>query len=90
MKNEDLVNSVRYYIFKHNPTKPDEDTVLYRESTGSWLPNFDKAMLWADYDFVVKKAKELKKSEYRWNKDYQFVIGQVKISINGMFPMEVV
>lgn len=90
MKNEELTNSVRYYIFKHNPSLPDEDTIKYRESTGSWVDDFDKAMLWADYGFAVKKAKELKKIEYQWDKDYQYVIGQVKISINGMFPMEVV
>ena len=89
MKNVDNVHSERYYIFKHDPTKPDIDTVKYRESTGSWSFDFDRAMLWADYDFTVKKAKELARQLHSCvaTKNYKVVIGQVKIEVSGQFPL---
>lgn len=93
MKNEINVNSVRYYIFKHDPTNQTVDTVRYRESTGSWVADFDKAMLWADYDFTLKKAKELLKtlkSKPQIYKNHKVVIGQVNIEVNGFYPMVVV
>jgi len=92
MKNEDNTNSKRYYIFKHNPKITDKETVRFRESTGCWLEDFNKAHLWADHDFVVKKAKELK-AQLRGceaTKDFNVCIGQVKIEVNGMFVIEVV
>lgn len=91
MKNEDNTNSRRYYIFSHQPGS-EEDTVLYRGATGDWHKDFDKANLWADHAFVTKKAKQLKRdldSQPALGK-FNVVIGQVKIEVNGMFPLELV
>mgnify|MGYP003609833274 CR=1 FL=1 len=93
MKNNDNVHSVRYYIFRHDPTNPEVDTVRYRESTGNWSANFSRAMLWSDYDFTVKKAKELRKcmdSQPQIFKQFKVVIGKVKLEVDGLFPMVVV
>jgi len=92
VKNEDNTHSKRYYIFRHNPKKPDVDTVMFRDSTGSWYADFDKANLWADHDFVVKKAKELK-AQLRGctaTEDFNVCIGEVDIVVNGMFMIELV
>ncbi len=92
MKNEDRTNSQRYYIFRHEPAKQDVDTVMYRGATGDWHRDFDKANLWADHDFTVKKAKELKKQldNQPLIGKFNVVIGKVKIEVCGMFPLEVV
>lgn len=89
MKNEANALSKRYYIFRHVPGS-EEETVMYRDSTGSWYASFDKANLWADHDFVVKKAKDLKAIENSNGIQHNYCIGQVKIEINGMFAPELV
>ena len=58
MKNEDNTHSKRYYLFRHVPGSV-EDTVMYRDSTGNWYADFDKANLWANFDFLTKKAEEM-------------------------------
>ena len=66
---------------------------MYRDSTGTWYADFDKAMLWANYDFAVKKAKELRKimdSQPQIFKNFKVVIGQVNIEVNAFYPMVVV
>lgn len=92
MKNDINVKSKRYYIFRHDPTSA-VDTVMYRDSTGTWYADFDKAMLWANYDFTVKKAKELRKcmnSQSQIFKNFKVVIGQVNVEVNPFYPMVVV
>lgn len=92
MKNDINVNSKRYYIFRHDPTDA-ADTVMYRDSTGTWYADFGKAMLWSDYVFTVKKAKELRKimdSQPQIFKNFKVVIGQVNIEVNAFYPMVVV
>lgn len=91
MKNEEHTTSKRYYIFRHDPKKPDQETVQYRDSTGSWYANFDKANLWSDYEFVVKKAKELKARQIGTGAaGYNVCIGQVTVTVSGMFNIVVV
>lgn len=89
MKNEDNTHSKRYYLFRHVPGSV-EDTVMYRDSTGSWYVNFDKANLWADYNFLMKKAAEIKASENSHGVQHNYCIGQVDIEVNGFFPITVV
>jgi hypothetical protein len=92
MKNEHHSISKRYYIFRHIPATSEDspDTVMFRDPTGSWYKDFDKANLWADHDFVVKKAKELQAQLQRCTatEKYIVVIGQVTVEVNGMFPLE--
>lgn len=93
MKNDTNVNSVRYYIFRHDPSNQAEDTIMYRDSTGSWYADFNKAMLWADYDFTLKKAKELHMqlmSQPIIFKNFKVVIGKVNVAVDGFYPMVVV
>lgn len=70
--------SKRYFIYKWSPT---ERVVLYREQTGSWMSEFDKANLWSDLKFVNRKAVELLKTENKFGKvrDYEVYIGTVLI-----------
>ena len=91
MKNIDNVHSKRYYIFKHDPTNTAADTVRYREATGSWYADFDKANLWADHAFAIKKAKELQAQLRGCEATEKFIvcIGQVDIAVNGFFAIEV-
>ena len=89
MKNETHTHSKRYYIFRHVPGS-EEETVMYRDTTGSWYATFDKAALWADHDFVVKKAKKLKEVGNSNGVQHAYCIGQVDIVINGLFVLEVV
>ena len=83
MKNEDKTSHVRYYIFRHDKG----ENIRYRTGQGDWTPDFEKAELWADYDFAKNKAKYfIQALNYRDTA----VIGKVVVSIDGMFPLEVV
>jgi len=54
---------VRYFIKRINKL----GEISYRDSTGSWTLNFDRAMLWSDSAFVDKKIEQLNKQvkQYR-------------------------
>jgi len=54
----------RYFIYQVNP----DGKIRYREATGNWVEDFKFANLWSNEAFAIKKAKELKKSEQRWER----------------------
>jgi len=91
MKNESHTFSKRYYIFRHDPTNTENDTVMYRSSTG-WRENFDNAQLWASHARMTAKAKKLAAQlrDSPTTKNFRVVVGQVIVEVAGMFPLEVV
>lgn len=75
----------RWYIFR---VVRQTGATEYRESTGSWRDDPQLAMTWANYEFALKKAKELKKLERRINSDYYFV-GEVEVRFTTTKPVQV-
>lgn len=83
MKNEDKISHTRYYIFRHDKG----ENVRYRTPQGNWSPEFTDAAYWPDREFVRNKATNLVLT--LGIKD-TIVIGKVIISVDGLFPMEVI
>jgi hypothetical protein len=66
---------VRYYIYRKE-TYTDE--ITYREQTGNWVKDFERANLWVSREFVEKKSHELLNSiPVR----YLLFIGSVEVTV---------
>lgn len=89
----------RFYVFSHL----NGADIQYRTSTGSWDPEFTKAMLWDSEKFATKKAVEFKTDHAWWaapskifpngahpDADRKFVVGSVNVEVDGFYIGSVV
>jgi hypothetical protein len=66
---------VRYYIYRKETYTGE---VTYREQTGNWVKDFERANLWVSREFVEKKSHELLNS---LPVRYMLFIGSVEVTV---------
>ncbi len=86
MKNEVNTHSKRYYLFRH-VINSVEDSVEFRDTTGSWSAVFDNAILRATQEELIDIASKSKAVVDPFAPSYTYCIGQVDIEVNGFFPI---
>lgn len=86
METKDLATHKRYYIFRHQ----NGERIRYRTSTGDWTDYFEFAGLWSDHDAVTTKANVIAHNLSQLSVEYTIVIGSVYVTVDGIFPLEVI
>lgn len=89
MKNEVNTRSKRYYLFRH-VIGSVEDSVEFRDITGSWSAVFDNAILRSTQDELADIVEASKAVVDPFAPSFTYCIGEVDIEVNGFFPIVVV